>query len=67
LRSHPHLTGILFKTLAAKNIELFGISTSEIRLSILINQDFTELAVRTLHHAYGLEQSSQTPHLYAIA
>ncbi len=67
LRSHSHLTSILFQTLATKNIELFGISTSEIRISVLIDQDFTELAVRALHHAYGLDHSVSTPHLYAIA
>ncbi|AIL13323.1 hypothetical protein IM40_07170 [Candidatus Paracaedimonas acanthamoebae] len=67
LRSHSHLTSLLFQTLSAKNIELFGISTSEIRISVLIDQDFTELAVRALHHAYNLEHSSQAPHLYAIA
>ena len=67
LRSHSHLTSILFQTLATKNIELFGISTSEIRISVLIDQDFTELAVRTLHHAYGLDHNVSTPHLYAIA
>jgi len=66
LRSHSHLTSLLFQTLATKNIEFFGISTSEIRISVLIDQDFTELAVRALHHAYGLEHS-HTPHLYAIA
>ena len=67
LRSHGHLTSLLFQTLSAKNIDLFGISTSEIRTSVLINQDFTELAVRTLHHAYDLEHSPHTPHLYVIA
>ncbi len=67
LRSHSHLTSTLFQTLATKNIELFGISTSEIRISVLIDQDFTELAVRALHHAYGLEHSVSAPHLYAIA
>lgn len=67
LRSYSHLTSLLFKTLAEKNIDLFGISTSEIRISVLINQDFTELAVRTLHHAYDLTHASHAPHLYAIA
>lgn len=67
LRSHSHLTSLLFKTLAEKNIDFFGISTSEIRISVLINQDFTELAVRALHHAYDLTHTSHAPHLYAIA
>ena len=45
----------MFDTLAAKNINIIVISTSEIKISVLIEADYTELAVRALHTAYGLD------------
>jgi aspartate kinase len=45
----------MFKTLAEKSINIQVISTSEIKISVLIEQDYVELAVRSLHAAYGLE------------
>ena len=56
LRNHAHYAHILFKTLADRNIPLHGISTSEIKMSILIDEAYAELATRALHTAYGLDE-----------
>ncbi len=45
----------MFKTLADKGINIQAITTSEIKISVLIDEDYTELAVRILHEAYGME------------
>jgi aspartate kinase len=45
----------MFKTLAEKSINIQVISTSEIKVSVLIGLEYTELAVRALHTAYGLD------------
>lgn len=45
----------MFDTLAEKNINIEVISTSEIKISVLIKQDYLELAVRSLHSAFGLD------------
>jgi len=47
----------MFETLAEKKINIQVIATSEIKISVLIDEDYTELAVRALHEAYGLEES----------
>ncbi len=47
----------MFETLASKSINIQVISTSEIKISVLIEEDYVELAVRSLHAAYGLEES----------
>tara|TARA_R110002095_G_scaffold206854_1_gene191263 strand:+ start:6231 stop:7460 length:1230 start_codon:yes stop_codon:yes gene_type:complete len=57
MRSHVGVANKMFKTLAAKNINIQVISTSEIKISVLIGDDYTELAVRALHSAYGLEEA----------
>ena len=46
----------MFETLANNNINIQVISTSEIKISVLISSDYTELAVRTLHEAFGLDK-----------
>jgi aspartate kinase len=46
----------MFRALADKGIRIQAISTSEIKISVLIDAAYTELAVRALHAAYGLEQ-----------
>ena len=56
MRSQAGVATKMFKALGEKNINILAISTSEIKISVLINQDFIELAVRTLHSAYGLDQ-----------
>lgn len=55
MRSHAGVANKMFQTLAEKNINIQVISTSEIKISVLIEEDYTELAVRALHDAYGLE------------
>jgi len=57
MRSHAGIASTMFKTLAEKGINIQVISTSEIKVSILIAADYTELAVRSLHTAYGLDAS----------
>ncbi len=56
MRSHAGVANTMFKTLSEKNINIQVISTSEIKISVLIGDDYTELAVRSLHFAYGLEE-----------
>jgi len=55
MRSHAGVAAMMFKTLAAKSINIQVISTSEIKVSVLIGAEYTELAVRALHTAYGLD------------
>lgn len=54
--SHSGVAHTMFKTLAEKGINLLLISTSEIKISVLIAKEYGELAVRVLHDAYGLEK-----------
>ncbi len=54
--SHSGVAHTMFKTLADKGINLLLISTSEIKISVLIAKDYGELAVRVLHDAYGLDK-----------
>lgn len=57
MRSHAGIAQTMFKTLAEKNINILVISTSEIKVSVLISEDYTELAVRALHTAFELEKA----------
>jgi aspartate kinase len=56
MRSHAGVAARMFKALAEKGINIQAITTSEIKVSVLIDEAYTELAVRTLHSAYGLEK-----------
>ncbi len=56
MRSHAGVANTMFETLASKGINIQVISTSEIKVSVLISEEYTELAVRSLHAAYGLEK-----------
>ena len=56
MRSHAGVAATAFKALAEKGINIRAITTSEIKISILIDQDYVELAVRTLHSLYGLDK-----------
>ena len=60
MRSHAGVASLMFKTLAAENINIQMISTSEIKTSVLIEDKYMELAVRTLHKAFGLETAAPT-------
>ena len=55
MRSHAGVASIMFKALADRGINIQAITTSEIKVSVLIEEDYTELAVRVLHTAYGLD------------
>ncbi len=54
MRTKPGIAKTMFKTLADNNINIQVISTSEIKISVLISSDYTELAVRTLHDEFQL-------------
>lgn len=56
MASHSGVAYTMFKTLADKGVNISLISTSEIKISILIPKEYGELAVRVLHDAYGLDQ-----------
>jgi len=55
MRSHAGVAQTMFRALADKGIKFQAISTSEIKISVLIDSAYAELAVRALHSAYGLE------------
>jgi aspartate kinase len=55
MRSHAGVAQRMFKALADKGINIQVISTSEIKVSVLIAEEYTELALRSLHTAYGLD------------
>jgi aspartate kinase len=55
MRSHAGVAAKMFKTLGDRGINIQAIATSEIKVSVLIEEDYTELAVRVLHTAYGLD------------
>ncbi|MBI29611.1 MAG: aspartate kinase [Pelagibacteraceae bacterium] len=55
MRSQAGVAKKMFKTLGEKNINILAISTSEIKISVLISEEHTELAVRSLHSTYGLD------------
>ncbi len=59
MRSHAGVAQKMFKALADKGINIEVISTSEIKVSVLIREEYTELAVRALHAAYGLEKQKK--------
>jgi aspartate kinase len=56
MRSHTGVAKTMFSALAEKGVNIQVISTSEIKISVLIDAAYTELAVRALHAAYGLDQ-----------
>jgi aspartate kinase len=55
MRAHPGVAQTMFRTLSEKGINIQVISTSEIKVSVLISEDYVELAVRALHSAYDLD------------
>jgi aspartate kinase len=58
MRSHAGVAAKMFKTLGDRGINIQAITTSEIKVSVLIEEDYTELAVRVLHTAYGLDSEA---------
>lgn len=59
MRSYVGVASKMFTTLAEKGINIQVITTSEIKVSVLIAEEYTELAVRSLHTAYGLDQQEK--------
>ena len=58
MRSHAGIASTMFRTLAEEGINIEMISTSEIKISVVMNEKYVELAVRALHKAFGLEQAA---------
>src|SRR5690606_37389286 len=59
MRSHAGLAQKMFKTLAEKGVNILVISTSEIKVSVLISEEYLELALRALHTAYDLDAKEE--------
>jgi aspartate kinase len=57
MRSHVGLASLMFRTLSEEGINIQMISTSEIKISVVIEDKYMELAVRALHKAFGLDQA----------
>ena len=57
MRTHAGIASLMFRTLSEEGINIQMISTSEIKISVVIDEKYMELAVRVLHKAFGLEQS----------
>jgi aspartate kinase len=58
MRSHVGIASQMFRTLAEEGINIEMISTSEIKISVVVNEKYMELAVRVLHKAFGLDQGA---------
>lgn len=56
MRSHAGVASKMFSTLAAEGVNITMISTSEIKISVVVDEKYLELAVRALHHAFDLDQ-----------
>ncbi len=57
MKDHSGVASTMFSTLARENINIMMISTSEIRISCIVEEKYTELAVRVLHNAFGLDKA----------
>ena len=57
MHSHAGVAGQMFSTLSREGINIEMISTSEIKISCVVNEKYTELAVRVLHEAFGLDRA----------
>ena len=60
MRSHAGIASTMFRALAEEGINIMMISTSEIKVSVVIDEKYLELGVRTLHAEFGLEEESQS-------
>ena len=58
MRSHVGIASKMFRTLAEEGINIQMISTSEIKISVVIDEKYLELAVRVLHKAFNLDQEN---------
>ena len=57
MKSQPGVAEKMFRTLANKKINILAISTSEIKISVLIERKYTEEAIKSLHSAYNLDKT----------
>jgi len=64
MRSHAGIAAKMFRELARENINIRMISTSEIKISVVIDEKYLELAVRTLHQAFELDKQPEQPSVY---
>jgi aspartate kinase len=60
MRSHVGIASKMFKTLADEGINIQMISTSEIKISVVIDEKYLELAVRVLHRAFDLDKDPES-------
>jgi aspartate kinase len=60
MKSHSGVAAKMFETLASHNVNILMISTSEIKVSCVIDRKYTELAVRALHDSFELKKSKKT-------
>ena len=60
MRSHAGIASRMFRALAAESINIRMISTSEIKISVVIDEKYAELGVRTVHAEFGLENGAPT-------
>ena len=60
MRSHAGIASKMFKALADESINIQIITTSEIKISVVIEEKYLELAVRTLHSAFGLGEEEKS-------
>jgi len=58
MRSHPGVASMMFRTLAEEGINIQMISTSEIKISVVVDEKYLELAVRVLHQTFGLDKAA---------
>ena len=65
MRSHTGVAARAFRALADKGVNIRAITTSEIKFSVLIDEEYAELAVRTLHTLYGLDARGLATHVLA--
>jgi len=63
MRSHAGIANLMFETLAKENINIRMISTSEIKISVVVEEKYLELGVRALHEAFGLANDGQLKNL----
>ncbi len=57
MKDHSGVASTMFSSLARENINIMMISTSEIRISCIVEEKYTELAIRVLHNAFGLDKA----------
>jgi aspartate kinase len=63
MRSHAGIANTMFETLAKENINIRMISTSEIKISVVVDEKYLELGVRSLHEAFGLDSDGHLKNL----